>query len=489
MFKSRIREESSKIDILKAVSFRIIILCCLAFVFTTLISLLYIIIDVKQEFILTNLIIFSLASFLIYKHSGRLNILDPALLFLLLYTIFIYIGTIFLYIHNEVSAMSLIMVSTGLLSFSIGTFIAAILLNFHPKLEIGRFRNRKINDTIKGTKFNLNAMLAILSAFLIIITMVQAFGIPMLSKNPTEAYVSMARSNASSAITLSFQIILPLFSMLVLAKGLLYNQRVTRLFAILLAIISTLLMIIMTSRRYFALDFAMWIIIMYSCFHKLRMKAKWLVILALGFLIFFSAFELIRLPPAQQHISFGDKMLYLMDRIEHRIFLTEATGVNILLTLLPAKHDFFWGYTYTEQMKSIIPGQKPEFLLGDWLYEAKFGKSSIPGYLPPTALGELYANFGLLALFGMFIWGYILQFVFITFVRSRKKYIHNFVLYAIITGHFARSSLLGLYGGLINIIYIFLGFIALFILPQMFLTMIDKSVLASEGVGNGKEQS
>jgi len=381
--------------------------------------------------------------------------------------------------------LNVILVNSGLLTFSLGVFSISILMRFHPKFEMDLYRKRSIIDKLEASPFIISSSFCILVCLTASYFLFKKLGIPLFAKNVSFSYIKFARHGGWSGWQLlSIHCILPLTCLLLLGKGKLHrNKKIIQLGLVLT--ILTILLMILTSRRYIIFDFIIWIMSLFSYIGEEKLRFSWKKLLAFTFfiLIIFSGLDIFRTPSYKGGLHSIREIPFLVWKtIEHRVLLSEARGIYTILDLFPSKKNFFWGYTYIDQITSYGPGIAPKFNLGRWLYQERlyyFVGKYIPldaGYLPPTFFGELYANFGLLSLIGMFVWGMFLQVLFIHFIRNKKKYLHRIVLYSIAFPFLARSCLLGFYEPLnFTVSYVIFFFIIIFAIPNALLKKVKNN--------------
>jgi hypothetical protein len=259
---------------------------------------------------------------------------------------------------------------------------------------------------------------------------------------------------------LGITLLLPLITLLTLVYG--YAQQESLIWlAGIIALSATLAFMILTSRRYPILDFGIWTIclVSYLRFRNYSEMTRILLLSALVVIPFFLGMSFIRNP------RFGDFQSMLIASWRHfrnRIFLTQATGVNYIFTAFPNTYDYFGAGFLVDRLVSILPGgHSPSF--GGELFDAVLAGDG--GFLPPTLVGKLYFSFGGLGLVGLFVWGILLQTMFIAFVRIQKTPL-TVVLFAVFSGLLGRSLIQGFLSPLNRIKYVFI-----FLLPLVLLAL------------------
>ncbi|HDK27937.1 MAG TPA: hypothetical protein ENG48_12730 [Candidatus Atribacteria bacterium] len=154
--------------------------------------------------------------------------------------------------------------------------------------------------------------------------------------------------------------------------------------------------------------------------------------------------------------------------IERRIIQIEASTALFIIEKFPNRFPYFYGYTIWDKLKALLPGIRADFSFGHWLFAEFFAvrgyRGERIGFLPPTFIGEFYANFGLLSIVFLLIWGGLLQLFYIMFIRkcNTADYV---ILSSIAIAFLGRSALLSFYIPIYVSLFSLFCYLVLFRLP------------------------
>jgi len=401
-----------------------------------------------------------IAGALVYDSSGYFGFASPVGIFYLLFVLFIYVGTILLKIGITLSYAESVptyplLLGIAIFVFALGAYTTKTILDFDSFEETYTYANRSVKSDI-GTNVYLFVVIAsMVLAFWVTLVYAQN-GSPLLSDI---SYRSWAASMSWGMVAIT--LLLPFSSLLLLSYG--YAKQNTLFWRCgIIALGLSLLFMLLTSRRYPVLDFGIWAVCLYT---YLRFKeyvdmARILVYGAALAVPFFVGVQLVRHPEPG---AIENVLIAAGRYMRNRILLSEATGVNYIFATFPQEHDFFGGALFVDQAISILPGFGHDVSFGSTLFDAVFAGEG--GYMPPTFIGEMYADFGLIGYVGLFTWGGILQTIFVVFVRIRKTPL-TVVLFAITSGLLGRSLIQGFLSPTNQIKYI-----VLFVLPLVLLSV------------------
>lgn len=152
-----------------------------------------------------------------------------------------------------------------------------------------------------------------------------------------------------------------------------------------------------------------------------NISRKYITILAIGGLAFISTLTVLMGKTGEDGISITTIFLAGPEKIAERMFVIPATENLIFYKKLIADMPIQWGRGWWNDLLTVLPGrQEPLSIeLGRMLGFGKGGNAVLNVWT-----SYLY-NFGWFALFLSFLWGAILQFVFIKFVRGKKTILRN----------------------------------------------------------------
>ena len=404
--------------------------------------------------------------------SGFFGFVSPAGIFYGLFVIFVYVGT--LLIHYGVTLSFAIPVEShplilggAIFAFALGTAVPKYLLGFESFKETRQYAKKRPEPRMNR---NINKGLLMIASVLIlwIAIVYLRSGSPLLSTISFQAWVA-AHSWPMIGITL----LLPFVALLTLVCG--YAQQASLIWgAGIVALCITLAFMTLTSRRFPALDFGIWIIclISYLRFRNYSEMTRLLSVSALVVCPFFLGISLIRNPRPG---AFESMLIASGRHLRNRIFLTQATGVNYIFTTFPHTYDYVGVEFLLDRLVSVFPGYRHRQSFGGKLFDTLLAGDG--GFLPPTLIGKLYFSFGMFSLVGLFVWGILLQTVFITFVRIQKTPL-TVVLFAVFSGLLGRSLIQGFLSPINRIKYVFILLLPLVLLalklPEVRVVMRSK---------------
>lgn len=118
-----------------------------------------------------------------------------------------------------------------------------------------------------------------------------------------------------------------------------------------------------------------------------------------------------------------------------------------MVSFFPDKHDYLYGLSSIIDISVILPGYQPNF--GTYMKEL-MGKEFTGGSITVSFIGQIYADFGpVVAIFFLFITGYLLQKAFIN-ISNKKDKLSLLILISITAKSMASSGIVS------PLIYIFI---------------------------------
>ncbi len=379
---------------------------------------------------------------IVYRISGgRYLIISPVVIFVTLYVIFYYFGTLILFFdlykgsfpfYDFISGTGYpVEVTLAMLLFVLGAWLVSIILKFNPKHEVWRFKNEYIQK--KTNQIFLTGSIYLVVVFSIAITVYDFIQMGLLGPKKIEYY--------SLSHALGFRLgflknVLPAFVLLLIVGGyqqLILHKKMKRLLVGIFMGFVTVYLMIMHGARIFLMDFVLWGIVVTS-FFMCRFKFYRILVLSGTMLFLFFLISFMRYQ--------GDNaFLVLYEVLTHRIFLAESSILNFIFMTFPDVHNFFSGagFGHIEDL-----GMN----LSCWLYEESRGAVGISsGFVtsnvPVSFVGEMYMNFSYFAFFFIFMYGALLQMVFIVCVRTKHLMPTDLVFVSIIFAWLGRSVEVG----------------------------------------------
>lgn len=371
---------------------------------------------VNQEIsiILASLLIYTSSGTIIYISQAKTKILTPTSIFFIFFTLFIYIGSLILYLRVDFAPI-LLLSTLGILTFSLGVLSSSSLLKFNQK-NIISFFNTKIIHSYKGIIFNILLLMSILFSFMLSFLYFYKYGIPYLSQNVELTRLESVR--AGGFLFHGFTLIFLFLISLVMIRA--YSNRTIglKMLEFSLIIVAFSLFFMTGFRSLLAMLIVLFILTRQQMIGRLEIRK--LIFLSLIFIILFTFITWGRYSYGFENRDISDLPLYMYKAIEGRILLNNPKNIQFILEFIPSQHDYLYGYSYIMDLKAIKPG--PDIAFGGWLTSYQTPHLAGIAGMTPTVIGEFYANFGVLGVvFGMFIVGFILQYIYIQIIRRSKN--------------------------------------------------------------------
>lgn len=406
--------------------------------------------------IVISLILILLGGIIIIYINGSKLMLSPSFIYFVITFIMIYLGSIVIYYKDGYDNFVLYYISLSVLVFSLGSYFANKLSKFNHK-EIIEFKERPFiiqSKKIFDILIYINFALCIIFAFI----MFYFLGIPLFG---TE-YDFVLFSQRAKYLNLILFLIYLTCAISISKSIYLYNNNnnLYKKYLIITIVIylCSFIILMLYSRRYplFELTLVTFIIMShkikkFSSQLKLVLTAIIIIIITIYILITANRFKI-----GGYNIQFN----YIFDKaIVSRLISIEASAVIFIFDRFPSSYDYFLGKTIYGPIKSKIDGTEPEETFGNWLFKEYFSKISFygekVGYLPPTLIGEFYANFGPYFIVFLFIWGIIIQYIYIYFIRNCKT-VEQYAFYSIIIVYLGKTAISNLYNVFYAIMWIFI---------------------------------
>lgn len=415
--------------------------------------------------LIVGILLVVVSGLIVLSSNGFFGFVSPTGIFYGLFVVFIYIGTVLIHYGVTLSFASPVeshplILGVAIFAFALGTVVPTFLFVFDPFKETRRYASKRPKTRVNRSVHK--GLLAIAGVLILWIAVVYLrSGSPLLSNVSFRAWAA-AHSWPMIGITL----FLPFIALLTLTYG--YTQQDSLIWrAGILTLGTTLAFMILTSRRFPVMDFGIWTICLIS-YLRFRNYSEMTRLLLVSFLLAISFFLGISFVRNPRPGGLEGILIVSGRHLRNRIFLTQATGVNYIFTTFPHTHDYFGGEFLLDRLVSVLPGYGHAQTFGGELFDTVLAGDG--GFLPPTLIGKLYLSFGGLGLIGLFIWGVLLQTVFVAFVRIQKTPLTS-VLFAVFSGLLGRSLIQGFLSPVNRIKYLFLLLIPLVLialkLPEM----------------------
>jgi len=427
--------------------------------------------------IIPSIVLYCISLVIIYNNCGKGVLFPPAIIFSVFYTVYLFVGSVILNYFNDILRYygdinaSPMLVSFAFFMFALGTLVANIALRHKPKVDMKKFVKKRVVDPYAGIPLGLSIAGILLISFPLVFHMLVKYGLPLLSKTPSMSYVELAKSSASMMPALT--IFLPMVSIFLMSKedkGTVWEKRLA--FFLIILIVACMLML---STRYMLFDFFLWFFFIFN-YRKNTMKPLSMVkimLLSFVFLLFFLGMFIAR-NKIPLHEAFNeDNRDFIVKTNVNRVFMQYSCGLNYILDTFPTTFEYFKGRSYAEELRANVPGIKSRFIFGRWLFNnTRRGfvtEKQLIGYLPPSFLGEAFANFGYFSLGVMFLWGVVLQASFVFFIRKKVRSLGSIMLFGFLSGIMARSCIVGFTYTVSTTGFITVVFIIFFEIPRLIL--------------------
>ncbi len=388
-------------------------------------------------FLTIAVLVLGLAFLIIFRESGGF-VFSPGLIFLLFFTVFIYISGIKLFLldgegafygggdRNYIFFTALV---GGLLMFSIGSVLASCVFRFKPKKELGRFRelswedsNRSSGDTVTiiilGTvAISMTVLYIVSQGSIPLFEVIQAFGDMEIYKVAAQARAEFTRYGRDAG-TYFYQgyfqqfylVVLPFVTLYTAAKYLQYRKKSLKWLWIILGIACSFFLS-MSLQRWPLMFFLTLNFILYTNY-LCRIKTSHALVFGGIALILFALITFIR----------GiESFEVLLTFVQSRILDVQGNVFYSMFEVFPRHQPFLGGQGIMSDVVGILPGPQPGFTR--WLFDVVFRVYGT-GTAPTVFLGQAYADFGLPG-----VWieavaaGFVTQVAYVKFLRGKKSII------------------------------------------------------------------
>lgn len=428
------------------------------------------------EMVLSSLC-FIVSMYIIYKATecpGRL-VMSPAISFVVLYIIFIYIGTIahFLYSDEIITLIPytfedhnyplLIVSNLSLICLALGVFVANKYSCFTPKDEITNYYDSEVVNDMPGMEINpvfIIALIICITCGLISMFAVPFGQLPIIYSftHPGDVEGIMYLRNEFSSIRgiggLQFFYIriLSLLSYIILGISMTSKSFLAKLMAI-ITIPTFLFFISMSAHRTYLLEYV-FVFFIFLNYMGLKINVRNLLILGGLVLVLFSSFTI-----SKMGIDFSgdDGLAYLARLTALRFFVDQMLPLAFVTENFPQQFNFLLGHTYFQDFTIFLPGVQETFSM--WVSKELNPEIEDIGSAPTCLNGEFYANFSYPGvIIGMFLLGFIMQYAFIYFIRSRRN-VSNVSLLTLINYSFCSLTIAGiLFGFILRLVPVLIAF-------------------------------
>lgn len=403
--------------------------------------------------------------FILYKCShvkGKI-IISPAIAFAFMYIVFIYIGSIihFFQSQNITYTISypfekynynlLILTNLGFLFLAIGVFIANKYFSFNHKTEVSKFYESKIIQDmprlITNPVFHACVLLCLACG---IIAIISAKTIPIIHNilHPGNFLEVMNLRNHFSStpgigVLQFFYIRIFGFLSLIVLLTCAIDKSIKNKMVLLFIMPPLLFYLVMSTHRSYILEY-IWLVVILFLYKGVDLKSNNLLkYLGISLLFFVSITAL------KYNVNLFDitGILYILYLTVIRFFFAQMLPLAFMTEAFPARFDFLWGQSFIDDLSVFLPGVQITFTM--WVSKQLTSYIDDIGSAPTTVFGELYVNFSMYgALIGIFILGFLIQYLYIKFIRS-KRTISNICLLTFFTFAISYMNIMGFFFGFI----------------------------------------
>lgn len=352
-----------------------------------------------EYLILSILVLFLYGILLLIFHwlYNLLNWIDPTVMFVVSYVVFIGIGIVMTgYYGIELAPSVLIALAVGLTMFLIGALTSDILAS-----PSGRIKIRQ--SVIVVSNFHRNEvtwawMFFFIGVFFLVYYYYQVGTIPFLAENAED--VRIVVKSGRGYLPIAGHSLISISTTFLIAAHVKQNH--LHLFFVILAVVISVILILGVGYRTLSVRILLSGFIVYSFVRKSKISGVALIFLIALFFVLLSITGFYRL--FGHSIQSLEQVEFAFRRSSYAIFVRYLWIFNLVMAYFPNIHPFMLGQSYLISASTMMPG--PQLHFGFWLVENLGLVLSSSGPVDPTILGEFYANFGWIGIMvGMFMLG------------------------------------------------------------------------------------
>lgn len=432
----------------------------------------------KMSLIFLGVTLLILSLLLLHRGVGGVTPPTFALVYFVFYVVSIYLGSFQLFFeHNMDNPKYLIATNLGLVLFPMGVLCANFFLKYQPKKEMSVYSKNPIRD--QPYDFKNIALFVILTIIGISVSLMYLQKIPKIPllfalQSPGEQFeISKAREVATAMFAgkfhryrFFFADLLPLLSVISFVKATV-TSRHKRFWQIMsIGLISfTSFMLLANVQKGPILNYALiFFITLITVKKKLRLGN--IILFGVLALIFLGMVYFVWAGLAARGETIGEKLWLTYYPIYRRLIFGQTRGLYWYFKIFPTEHEFLLGQSFPNPGGFLF--HKPLSITRN-VYSFVYPKSPIVGSMPTVFFGEVYANFGYLAMaMSTFLIGMILQSAQIYFIRSPKTVLMvSFMAFLMIYAKIlAGTSLFQVFGIQLLILIIIIGIFRTRIIPS-----------------------
>lgn len=380
--------------------------------------------------------------FVLHRFYNLLNLIDPTVLFIIGYVIFISSSILFTsYYGISLAPPVLLAIHIGLISFALGAIT----------LELFSFRSGLVNDykSIEITStYQLSthwAWVLFGTGILVLLYYYNSVGtIPLLAKDAENARVTL--KSGRGYLPIAAFALLNVSTTMLLAISLKGNNSRQIRVAIFALIVATLILL-GVGYRSFVIKLILNGIIVYSYLRNFNISKLKLFALALVVFIILSLIGFYRISGGI--VRSWTEFEFTISQAIWSLFVRYAVTLQLVMSFFQNGQPFMFGESYLLTLDTVRPGNQLHF--GFWLRDRLGLSLRSEGPVDPTIVGEFYANFGWPGIFtGMYIMGFGLRAVYRFLTRNMRISLLRFVVLVVLS-----TSIMDIIGSGIPLVLLF----------------------------------
>jgi oligosaccharide repeat unit polymerase len=401
------------------------------------------------------LLVYALLLLVAHRLYNLFNWLDPVVMFVVSYTVFLGVGGAALrYFALALRPLTLVAILLGLAAFLIGALVADGWRSPAGRLRLPRLPKIEISFTRRE---NYWAWFIFLIGVGLLLTYYAVVGsIPFLSENAETVRVG-AVGGLGSILIPGFAFLNVGAVVLVANSARRYSGRSLATAVVVLALATFLLLGV--GYRMPAIRLLLSVFIVYHFIRYAHIPKRNLAILVVSLVFLLSLAGFYRL--FGQFLQTPADVEFALRRAVYALFVRYIYVFGLVLDFFPGDHPYLYGNSYLLSLRTLLPGAQQHF--GYWLVDKMGLVLSTPGPVDPTIVGEFYANFGWVGIIlGMGGTGFLLRSLYHRLLASPIIRANQLILLTLIAtstiGIVASGLALVLLFDLLPVLIVFSGY-------------------------------
>lgn len=377
-----------------------------------------------EYLILSILVLFLYGIILLIFHwlYNLLNWIDPTVMFVVSYVVFIGIGIVMTgYYGIELAPSVLIALVVGLTTFLIGALASDIL--FSPTGRIKIRRPVIVVSNLRRKEVTWAWVFFFIGVFVLLYYYYRVGTIPFLAENAEDVRI----------VVKSGQGYLPILSYTFLTVGLTIltahgsvKKRSLGYIGVVVPILVGSLLLLGVGFRAPALYLILASFIVYAFIRDAKLFILRALLLGLLIVISIGLLGFYRLES-----SLTTDLLMILRLGLWRIFVNNLYVLNLVFAFFPSMESYMLGKSYLIDIITLLPGSQPHF--GSWLKD-RLSLEFAGGGVTQTVIGEFYLNWGWTGIvLGMFALGLTLRILYHVLTKRQSLPISRFVFMVLLS--------------------------------------------------------